>query len=497
VRAILAAALALGTAIPGLSQSSIATRPEELAFRELRFDVPDATRYRHVLSNGVVVFVAEDHTFPLVNVGILLRVGSYLEPEGKVGLAALTGSLIRSGGSSRLAPDAFDEEAEFLAAELSSFGGDARAGASLRSITPVLGPAMELFFDMLRRPRFDPDRIALEKSNVLEALRQRNDDAADVLEREWSWLLFGESHYASRRITTAHLDAITRDDLVSFHEKYWRPENMILTVSGDVETKSILEELERHLSDWPGASADVRWPPPLPAHTPEKGVYHVEKDIPQGKVVLGHLVPQWTDWDNPDRAALQVMDFVLGGSGFTSRLVQRIRSDEGLAYGASSDFGFDPTGPGAFTISFESKSETVALAAKIALEEMRRIREEPVSSAELEVAKASLIETFPQRFQSAQQIAGTYAQDAFIGRSHDYWKRWREQVRAVTAEDVQRVAERYLHPDELVFLVVGRWEDIAPGDPGDRASMKELFEGKETRLPLRDPLTLKPLESSP
>ena len=142
-------------------------------------------------------------------------------------------------------------------------------------------------------------------------------------------------------------------------------------------------------------------------------------------------MPQWTDWENPDRAALQVMDFVLGGSGFTSRLLQRIRSDEGLAYGASSDFSFDPHGPGAFTISFESKSETVALAARIALEEMRRLQTEPVSAAELGVAKASLIETFPQRFQSAQQIVGTYASDAFIGRSHVYWRNWRAQVRAL------------------------------------------------------------------
>jgi predicted Zn-dependent peptidase len=490
MRAVVAIGFVLGTVAPSLSQP-IPARPEELVFGELPFEVPDASRYRHQLSTGVVVYVAEDHTFPLVDVRILLRQGSYLEPEDKVGLAALTGALIRSGGSSRLAPDAFDEEVEFLAAELSSFGGDARAGASLRSITPVLGSAMELFFDMLRSPRFDPDRIEIEKANVLEALRQRNDDAADILGREWDFLLFGESHYSSRRMTKANLDAITREDLVSFHEKYWRPENMIVSVSGDVATASLLEELEAHLTDWPGRGADNGWPPPLPTHRPSAGVYHVEKDIPQGKVTIGHLVPQWTDWENPDRAALQVMDFVLGGSGFTSRLVQRIRSDEGLAYGASSDFGFDPLGPGAFTVSFESKSETVALAARIAFEEIRRLQTELVETPELNVAKASLVETFPQRFQSAQQIAGTYAQDAFIGRSHDYWQSWREQIRNVRAEDVLRVAQKYLHPDDALFLVVGRWEDIAPGDPDDRASMKEFFDGKVTHLPPRDPLTLK------
>ena len=333
----------------------------------------------------------------------------------------------------------------------------------------------------------------MEKSNTLEAMRQRNDDAGDILGREWSWLLYGHDYYGSRRMTKTNLDAITREDLQAFHEKYWRPENMIVSVSGDVETDAILASLERGFADWPGSGAPNRWPPPEPTHAVVPGVYHVEKDIPQGKVLIGHLVPQWTDWSNPDRAALQVMDDILGGSGFTSRITKRVRSDEGLAYSAGSSFSFDPFEPGTFTVSFQSKSETVALAAKIALEEVRRIREEPVSAEELEIAKSSLIQTFPQRFDSAGQIASTFAYDAFIGRSHDYWQNWRQQVEAVTPADVQRVAHRYLTPDAVVFLVVGKWDEIAKGDPEDRATMNDFFGGKVTHLPLRDPLTLEPL----
>jgi predicted Zn-dependent peptidase len=292
-------------------------------------------------------------------------------------------------------------------------------------------------------------------------------------------------------MTKDDLDRIAREDLTRFHQSYWRPESMIVSVAGDVETASVLAILERHLAAWPGAAADTRWPPPLPEHKPTPGVYHVEKDIPQGKVVIGHLVPQWKDWRNPDRAPLQVMDSILGGSGFTSRIVQRVRSDEGLAYSAGSDFSFDPFEPGEFTISFQSKNETVALAAKIALEEMRKIQSEPVSASELEVARASLFETFPQRFQSAGQIVSIYAYDAYIGRSHDYWKTWRDEMARVTAEDVQRVAQKYLKPDEVLFLVVGKWEEIAPGDPGHRASMKDFYGGAVTHLPIRDPLTLR------
>jgi zinc protease len=484
------AAAGWAQALPVEKTEAIPPRPEDLTFGDLHFDVPPADRYQHRLSNGVIAYVVEDHTFPLVNVSILLRQGSYLEPADEVGLAGVTGDLLRTGGTERLAPDAFDEEVEFLAANISSSGDDDSASASLRCITPVLDQSMALLFEMLRTPRFDAGRLAIQKTNILEAMRQRNDDAGDILGREWSWLLYGRDFYASRRMTKETLDRITRDDIVSFHEKYWRPENMVVSVSGDVDTTEILKKLESALSDWPGKGADNRWPPPQPSFTPKPGAYQAEKDIPQGKVLLGHLVPRWTDWENPDRAALQIMDQVLGGGTFTSRLIKRIRSDEGLAYDAGSNFGFDALSPGAFTISFQSKSATVALATKIALEEMRRMQTEPVSADELEVARASLIETFPQRFQSAQQIASIYAYDSFIDRSHDYWKKWRDQVEAVTAADVERVARKYLKPDQVVFLVVGKWADIEKGDPEGRASMKDLFGGQVTHLPARDPLTL-------
>lgn len=483
VAASLAQPMAVGTA-------DVPARPEELAYDALEFDVPDGNGFRHELESGIPVYVAEDHTFPLISLRILLRQGSYLEPADKVGLASMTGRLMRSGGTKDMDPETFDEEAAFLAADISSFGGDSQAGASLGCITPELDACLGLFFDMLRNPGFDEERLQVDKGNVLESMRQRNDDADDILRREWNFLLYGEEHYSSRQMTEAHLNAITRADLIDFHEKYWRPENMVIAVSGDVDTAAFLTKLETELANWPGEGADNRWPPPQPTHTVEPGVYSVEKDIPQGKVLIGHRVPQWTDWENPDRAALQVMQHILGGSGFTSRIMKRVRSDEGLAYSAGSRFSFDPYEPGTFVVSFQSKSPTVALAAKIGLEEVERIRTELVSNEELGIAKSSLVDSFPRRWESAGQRANIFANDAFIERSHDYWQNWRAQIEDVTADDVLRVAKKYLSPEEVVFLVVGKWEEIAPGDPEDRATMMEFFEGEVTHIPLRDPLTL-------
>jgi zinc protease len=472
---------------------TVPSRPEELTFDELRFEVPPGDGYRHVLKNGVPVYVAEDRALPLVNISISLRGGDYLDPADKVGLATLTATMIRQGGTTRLNADELNEKVEFLAAQMSTFARPTQIGARFNSISPVLDESLALFFEILRTPGFQEDRLAVEKENALERMKQRNDNASTIQRREWEWLLHGEDFYNGREMTSAHLEAITREDLVAFHGRYFRPENMIISVSGDVTTKDILAQLEAELAKWEGKAEDVPWPPPLPTHKPKPGLYHVEKDIPQGKVLIGHLTRQWNDWDDPDRPAVSVMNFILGGSGFTSRIMQKVRSDEGLAYGAGSRFAMTSFYPGIFSVTYASKNPTVALAAKYALAEVSRIQAEPVTKEELELAKASLVDTFPRRFESASRIVATYASDAYAGRSHDYWQKWRDRIDAVTVKDVQRVAKQYLKSDEMVFLVVGKWDEIVIGDADKRASMIEFFGGEVQRLPLRDPLTLKPM----
>src|SRR4029079_4913538 len=142
-----------------------------------------------------------------------------------------------------------------------------------------------------------------------------------------------------------------------------------------------------------------------------------------------------------------------------------IRSDEGLAYDASSSFEISPYWPGTFDVAFQSKNETDAHAAQIALDEMRAMRDQPPTDDELRIAKASFIEAFPRRFESAQAIAGVFATDEMVGRPHVYWDKYRERIDAVTAADVQAAAKEMLHPDQLVVLVVGPWPAIAGGGP--------------------------------
>lgn len=472
--------------------------PRKLTYGPLQFEVPQANTLRHQLPGGQIAYVVEDHTLPLVEITAWLRGGGFLDPADKVGLSTLTASMMRRGGAADLAPDDFEERVDFLAAELGASAGDTTASATVNCVRTALEECLDLFFDMLRTPRFDEAQLRLEKQNLMEQLKQRNDEAAAISAREWEWLLFGQEHPSTRRITGDDLEAIDSEELARFHRRFWRPENLVFSISGDVEAEAILERLAGELAQWQAAeeAAEVPWPPPTIRYRPEPGIYYVQKDIPQGRVYLGLQTKQLEDWEDPDYFPTLLMNEILGGGGFTSRITKRIRSDEGLAYSAGTQLSLGTFWVGRFNVGYQSKSETVAFAAEIALDEIDRMRTEPVSDQELTTAKAAFAETFPSNFDSAQAQAQIFATDELIDRPHAFWQQYRERVAAVTREDVLRVAKKYLDPKGMLMLVVGNWQEIAPGDPQGRSSIEELRQrlGVEVReLPQRDPVTLQPI----
>ncbi len=477
----------LTTAQTVLAQA-IPAHPRQLSFEALEFEPPAAGRHRHTLTNGVVVFVVEDHTLPLISVSVTVRTGSYLDPDAKQGLASLTGSQMRAGGAATRSAADFDEEAAFLAAEIGSSIGATSGRASFNSLTKDLDATLDLFFDMLRSPRFDQARLDLAKSQGLQRMQRRNDSTGSIEGREWGRLMRGDAHFSTRSTTRASIESIAREDLIAFHEGYYHPGGFIFSVSGDVTPDEILPKLEAHLTDWPVKTDSVA-PVPEPSHELSPGIYTVEKsDVNQGRVSIGHL---GTRRDNSDRYALLVMNDILGGGGFTSRLLTRIRSDEGLAYSASSSFGLGTYYDGLFRVSFQSRSETVARAAAIVLEEIDRIRDRQVTEAELRTSKASFIETFTRNFSNASSTANLFASDEYTGRDPEYLVQYRDRIGAVTGDDVARVARQYLTPDQLVILITGDIATIEQGDPDNpEFSLDRLSNGPITRIPLPDPFTM-------
>ncbi len=472
----------------GSAAAVIPARPEQIAFEPLVFEPPDAKTFRRVLPDGTVCYLAPSHEFPLVTVSMTFKGGSSLDPADAPGLAAMTARLIREGGTARRKPGDFDETLDFLATEVGVAANDTFTVATMNCLKRNLDESLALFVELLRTPGFDEGRLETAKARIAEDLKQRNDDASSIIGREWKRLLYGPDHFEAAEPTEKTVAAIDRDRLAGMHAKVFHPGNLIISVSGDFDEQEMLGRLQKALAGWERGASPANPAPPTATLTP--GLYHVPKGIPQGKVVMGcRSIAR----DDPDLIPLLLLNEILGAGGFTSRLMQQVRSNQGLAYSVRSGIVPKVDYPGDFRVSFESKSPTVALATKIVLDEIGKIRDELVTEDELDTAKKSIIETVPRQFESKPQMLRLFVNDEWTKRPADYWKTFRQKVAAVTREDLQRVARKHLDPGKMAVLVVGDWDAIAKGDLEGRATMKEFFKGDVTHLPLRDPLTLQPL----
>ncbi|MFM7206204.1 MAG: insulinase family protein [Planctomycetaceae bacterium] len=470
------------------ADAAIPERPETIVFEPLAFEPPDAAAHRRTLPDGTVVYLAPSHELPLVTVSITFRGGSSLDPADAPGLASMTARMIRDGGTVKRQPAEFDEELDFLATEVGVSATDTFTTATMSCLTSNLDESLALFMEMLRSPGFDDTRLETTKARVLAGLKQRNDDASTIIGREWKRLLFGPEHFEAAEPTAAMVEAIGRERLAALHDTIIHPGNCIVAVSGDFEEPAMLAKLAEAFAGWKKGAAVP--PPTPPTATLAPGLYHVPKEIPQGKVLIGC---RGITRDDPDAIPLLLLNEILGAGGFTSRLMQKVRSNEGLAYSVRSALQPKVDYAGDFKAGFESKNATVALATTIVLDEIRAVRDELVTEDELDTAKKSVIETFPRQFESKPQVLRVFVNDEWTKRPADYWKTFRRKVAAVTREDLQRVARKHLDPDQMAILVVGDWDEIAKGDLQGRATMKEFFGGQVKHLPLRDPLTLEPL----
>jgi len=472
---------------------TIPDRPESLEYAALHYEAPDPAEFRVELESGPVAYVASDRELPLVNITVLVRAGNYLDATGKEGLAGLTGYLLTKGGNPSMTAEELEERLAFLAANFSSAIDDFRGTVTLNLLSKDLDEGLAILRSTLTEPRFQKDKVALRKKQVLQSMKQRNDDSANIEARERDFLAYGETFWSNQYETESSINSITQEDVRTFHTRWFHPDNFVVAVSGDFDRQEMIQKLEALFADWPFSG---QTPPAIPTNTvfAKPGVYLVNKDVNQGRVSV--LLPGVMRSD-PDYFPITVMNRILGGGGFTSRIVNRVRSDEGLAYSAYSRFRGGIYYPESFVAAFQTKSRTVAYATSIVLEEIARMTETPVTAAELDTAKHSIIDTFPRAFASRTAIVTRFAGDEFTGRFEKephYYQSYRDRVDAVTVEDVQRVAQTHLHARPPAILVVGSDEDILSGHPDHAMRLQDLTEGSILKVPLRDPMSMQAVE---
>jgi len=286
------------------------------------------------------------------------------------------------------------------------------------------------------------------------------------------------------------VESVTRDDLMAMHSRIVNPSNLVIAVSGYFNKEEMLQTLEDQLGEWSFGEKSAA--PPSIDSVDVAGIYYVDQDVSQGGV---RIVLRSLRRDDEDLVAAMIMNYILGGGGFSSRITQTVRSDEGLAYSAGSFLAPGVYMDGVWGAGYESKSTTVALAASLVFDEIKKIKEKLVSEDDLALAKGALVEQFPSTFQSKSQTIGVFVDDEMTERDPDFWSVYKDRVEEVTREDVMRVANKLLDTNKMAMIIVGDWVTISDGN--DRSSMidvSNVMGGEVSELPLRDPLTLEPIK---
>ncbi|HVR86742.1 MAG TPA: pitrilysin family protein, partial [Planctomycetota bacterium] len=414
------------------------------------------------------------------------------EPPGKEGVAELTADLMRTGGTATRDPNAVDEEIDFLAANVSIGVEDVTGSASLSVLSKDLDRGLAILMDLLRNPSFRQDKLDTLKAQTMDAMKSRNDRTSSIESREVNLLFYGPEYPINRLATKASLESITREDLKGFHASWVHPSRFIVAAAGAFKKDALVAKLEAAFKEWPAGpqgSAGVPVTAPKVAHDAKPGIYCFNKEgknITQGRVTFGHM---GVDLRHPDVQAIRVMSYIFGAGGFSSRLMQRVRSQEGLAYDVRSDFRPGLVYPFPFKIVYQSKSESCAYAGSLCLEEVARIRKEGVKPEELQAAKQFYLDAFPGLFFSTKmQTAGTFATAELLGFPKDYYLSYREKIAALTTEDIRRVAQEHLHPEKFAWVVVGNIAAIQAGDGKHPVKLADL--GAVVPVPLADPFTL-------
>ncbi len=416
-------------------------------------DVYALNANKKILASGLTVLHSEKHNIPVVMVTMIVKASPLNEPKEKAGLANLVAELLDEGTKSRKSSE-ISEEIEFIGASLGASASGDYTTITLSVLKKDADKGFELFSDIILNPLFLQEELDRKRELIKGSLKQREEDPSFVAGRAFNKEVFGEHPYA--RLVEGSVEtisAITREDLMMFHSKHYVPNNAILSVVGDVTPGDLNSLIKKYLGAWQLAEMPEKQINPMPEEKTKKFI-KIGKDVKQATIIIGHL---GVSRDNPDYYALSVMNYILGGGGLSSRLMQKIRDDMGLAYDVHSFF-MPNKEKGAFQAGAQTKNESANTVIAELLKQIEMIREEAVSDQELADAKSYLTGSFPRRLETSRKIADFLANVEFYNLGLDYAEKYPLYINAATKEDVLRVAKKYLDPENFVLIVVADQE---------------------------------------
>jgi predicted Zn-dependent peptidase len=431
------------------------TKPGSLKFKDYTFNPPEPRRV--ALPNGLIIYLLEDHELPVFNLIAYTKVGSIYVPEDKAGLSSLTGSVMRTGGTESQTGDQIDQALEYVGASVESGISQEYGSVSGTSLIKDSDLVIKTVNDILRHPAFAEDKLELARGQVIEGIRRQNDDPNQIAGREFRRLVYGRDSPWARVPTMTSVRSITRQDLVNFHHRYFHPNNTLIALSGDFKADAMMAKLRSTFGNWEKAA--IEYPKLAPVKdVPKTQVFTVARDLPQTVVYMGHV---GMHRDPIEKPTVDVLNEILGGGGFTSRLMREVRSNQGLAYSVVGVLT-----PGADRGLFFSYAQTRTESAMQAATVMRRIIGEmvtkPVTEEEVRLAKDSILNSYVFQYDSPYAIVSQRAYYELLGYPDGYMKRYPELIRKVTPAAVKAAAAKYLHPDRMVYLVVGKTEGVKP-----------------------------------
>jgi predicted Zn-dependent peptidase len=440
------------TSAPTVSRAgvSLPLRPEMLPEAPMPMTVP--TVNVTTLTNGIVLYHYESRDLPRIQISMLIDAGSRLDPADKVGLSDLTVRALRSGGAAGRAGDDVDRELEQIGSDLSLSVNRDYVDGDMFALTENADKAVKILADILLHPEFDEKKLEQQRSLILEGIRRQNDEPADISRREFRKIIYGPDHWLARTPTAAQVKSLTRTDVQKFYEEWFRPSSLRIGVTGDISKADAQKLIESAFASWNKLAANV---PPRADVAEDRdtstGVFYIRKMTAQSQIRMGHLGMSRL---SPDRYAVSVLNGIYGTGGFSSRLMNRVRTKRGFGYGVGGGvMNDDPKG--IFLASAASKSKTTAAAIEEIMDVTRQLLTGDITDDEIEVSKRDTVFQFLTEFARPAQVIDKYMLTDFQGYPPDYLQTFVERTRAVTREQIVEAAKKYIHPDRLKLLVIG------------------------------------------